>query len=91
MLECQVGYITRQLQRMDHERLAAMEVRRITMDEYNHALQHDLDGVEVWNAACNGYYRGPSGRIVTQWPHSMTEYRERTARDHRGAYATTPP
>ena len=91
MLECQVGYITRQLQRMNDERLAAMEVRRITMDDYNHALQQDLDGVEVWNASCNGYYRAPSGRIVTQWPHSMTEYRERTARDDRGAYATTPP
>ena len=36
-------------------------------------------GVPVWNAGCNGYYRTPSGRIVTQWPFSMTEFRERSA------------
>ena len=48
------------------------------MDDYNVALQGDLDGVEVWAASCNNYYRSANGRIVTQWPHSMTEYRRRT-------------
>ena len=38
-----------------------------------------LDGVEVWQAGCNGYYR-VGGRIVTQWPSSMSEYRARTER-----------
>lgn len=33
----------------------------------------------MWQADCNGYYRSPSGRIVTQWPFSMTEYQARTA------------
>jgi hypothetical protein len=49
---------------------------------YNEAIQDDLDAVEVWQASCNNYYRGPSGRIVTQWPHNMAEYEARTrARD----------
>ena len=39
---------------------------------------YDFDGVAVWNAGCNGYYRSPSGRIVTQWPFSMKEYGDRT-------------
>ena len=39
-----------------------------------------IAGVVVWQAGCNGYYRVPSGRIVTQWPHSMSEYRVRTQR-----------
>jgi len=90
MLECQVAYITRHLQSMDRDALAAIDVLPATMDEYNRTLQDDLDHVEVWNAACNGYYRVPSGRIVTQWPHSMTEYRRRTACDDRAAYETVP-
>ena len=32
----------------------------------------------MWQAGCRGYYRVPSGRIVTQWPGSMSEYRART-------------
>ena len=35
--------------------------------------------VVVWQASCHGYYRSPSGRIVTQWPYSMTEFQRRTA------------
>jgi hypothetical protein len=37
------------------------------------------DQAGVWHAGCNGYYRSPSGRVVTQWPHTMAEYRKRTA------------
>ena len=63
-----------------------MEVRREVMDEYNEPLQHDLEGVEVWQAGCSSYYRVPSGRIVTQWPHSMSEYRNRTQQTDDDAY-----
>jgi hypothetical protein len=46
---------------------------------YNEQLQHDLDSIGVWAAGgCHNYYRGESGRIETQWPHSMSEYRRRT-------------
>ena len=38
-----------------------------------------IAGVEVWNAGCNSYYRSPSGRVVTQWPFTMTEFRDRAA------------
>ncbi|HEY5173576.1 MAG TPA: NAD(P)/FAD-dependent oxidoreductase [Acidimicrobiia bacterium] len=86
MIECQVGYVLRHLHRMDTHGLASIDVRVDVMDEYNHALQDDLDAVEVWNAGCNGYYRGPTGRIVTQWPHTMTEYQGRTDRADFDAY-----
>ncbi len=78
MIECQVDYLMRVLQRMDDEGIAALDVKRDVMDEYNAALQETLAGVEVWQAGCHGYYRVPSGRIVTQWPGSMSEYRART-------------
>ena len=86
MLECQVGYVLRQLRNMDDNGLEWIDVRADVMDDYNRALQQDLDSVEVWNASCNGYYRGPTGRIVTQWPHTMTEYQARTMRADFDAY-----
>ena len=86
MIECQVDYVMRQLQRLEAEDLAWMDVRREVMDEYNEALQQDLAGVEVWQAGCSSYYRVPSGRIVTQWPHGMSEYRNRTQQTDDDAY-----
>jgi cation diffusion facilitator CzcD-associated flavoprotein CzcO len=79
MIECQVDYIMKTLDAMDAKQLRWVDVKRDVMDEYNEALQHKLDDVEVWQAGCNGYYR-VGGRIVTQWPGSMSEYRSRT--DH---------
>jgi cation diffusion facilitator CzcD-associated flavoprotein CzcO len=86
MLECQVAYIMRQLRRMDDEGLAWIDLRADVMERYNEALQHDLDQVGVWQGGCHGYYRGPTGRIVTQWPHTMFEYRSRTLRPDPDAY-----
>ena len=86
MLECQVAYIVRQLQRMEAEDLAWIDVRRDAMDAYNERLQRDLDAVEVWQGGCNTYYRVDSGRIVTQWPHGMLEYRARTQRPDPEAF-----
>ena len=51
------------------------------MPRYNDEVQRAIAGVRVWQAGCNGYYRTPSGRVVTQWPYSMTEFHRRVA-DH---------
>ena len=88
MIECQVAYVMRQLARLDDEALDWIDVRPEVMAEYNHALQDDLDHVEVWNATCNNYYRGPNGMIVTQWPHTMSDYEARTAEPDEDAYET---
>jgi cation diffusion facilitator CzcD-associated flavoprotein CzcO len=86
MIECQVAYVLRHLARMDEHDLESIDVRADVMDEYNRALQADLDAVAAWQAGCNGYYRAPSGRIVTQWPHTMGEYDARTRRADFDAY-----
>ncbi len=88
MIECQVDYVMQVLEQMDERDLAWVDVRGDVMDEYNAALQDDLAGVEVWQAGCNGYYRVPSGRIVTQWPHSMSEYHARTQHADLDAFET---
>jgi cation diffusion facilitator CzcD-associated flavoprotein CzcO len=86
MLECQVEYALRQIERLRDERLCWLDVRPDSMQRYNDEIQRDIEGIEVWQAGCNGYYRSPSGRVVTQWPHTMSEYRERTSRPDPDAY-----
>jgi hypothetical protein len=76
------------LARMDERDLNWIDVRRDVMDGYNTALQGDLAGVDVWQAGCNTYYRVASGRIVTQWPNSMSEYRARTEQPDLDAFET---
>lgn len=89
MIECQVAYIVRHLERLRGEGRTTIEVKRDVQTAYNDELQRDLDRVDVWRqGACHGYYRSDSGRIVTQWPRTMTEYRERTERPDTDAYVT---
>jgi cation diffusion facilitator CzcD-associated flavoprotein CzcO len=78
MLEYQADYIVRQIERLGAEGIAWMDVRQDVMDRYNEQVERELAGVEVWQVACHNYYRAPSGRIVTQWPNTMDEYRRRT-------------
>ena len=88
MIECQVAYIQRQLERMRRDELAWIDVRHDVMDDYNATLQHDIEQVTVWNQNCNtGYYRGGAAqRIVTQWPHTMVAYSARTQQPDDEAY-----
>jgi cyclohexanone monooxygenase len=87
MIECQVHYVMAMLDAMDEHDLAWVDVRRDAMDEYNEGIQRALDEVEVWQAEVNGYYR-VGNRIVTQWPGSMSSYRDRTEHVDLGAYDT---
>lgn len=81
MLECQADYVVRTLEWMEADGIGSVDVRPEVEARYNEELQRDLDGIGVWAAgSCTNYYRGPSGRIVTQWPHGMREYRRRTER-----------
>ncbi len=87
MIECQVDYVMKMLDAMDEHDLQWVDVKRDVMHEYNEELQRKLDGVEVWQAGCNGYYR-VGGRIVTQWPSSMSDYRSRTAHPDLDVFET---
>lgn len=79
MIEHQVEHILGHVKRLAHEGIAWIDVKPEPMARYNAEVQHAIGGIEVWNAGCNGYYRSPSGRVVTQWPFSMTEFHDRTA------------
>ena len=88
MIECQVDYALRQIRRLAEERLAWLDVRQEPMARYNEDVQRAIAGVKVWQAECNGYYRAPGGRVVTQWPYSMSEFRRRTTAPDAEAYET---
>lgn len=80
MIEYQVAHAVAHLRRLAGDGLAWVDVRPEVMDAYNRDVQAAIAGVKVWQAGCNGYYRTPAGRVVTQWPHSMTDFRRRTER-----------
>ena len=78
MLEYQTDHILQLLGGMRANDLSSLEVRPEVMEAYNREVQEAIDGIGVWNADCNGYYRAPNGRVVTQWPFSMDEYKHRS-------------
>lgn len=79
MIESQVAYILRHLTRMRDEGLQVLRVRRSVQDRYNEQLQRELDSLGIYPEGVNTYYRAGSGRIVTQCPYTMPEYRELTS------------
>ncbi|MEQ8232216.1 MAG: NAD(P)/FAD-dependent oxidoreductase [Gammaproteobacteria bacterium] len=88
MIEQQVDYVVRQLERMDREGLAWIDVRPEVMTRFNDDLQAALKAVDVWQASCGNdfYYRSKSGRMVTQWPHSMDAFNAATSQADAEAY-----
>jgi cation diffusion facilitator CzcD-associated flavoprotein CzcO len=86
MIESQVDYVLRQVERIADEDLAWIDVRPDVMHASNDEIQRGIAAVRVWNESCPGYYRSASGRVVTQWPYSMSEFRERTRKPDADAY-----
>jgi len=86
MLEMEVAYSVRHIRRLFDEGLKWLDVRADAETEYNEQLQQAIDGITVWSADCRGYYRAPSGRIVTQFPYTMTDFSERLAEDDTARY-----
>jgi len=90
MLERQVDYLVRQIQRVEREALAFIDVREDVEAHYNECMQRDIHKVEVWQANCGHYYNAKSGRMVTQWPHDLNEYTARTTSEDADAYEAMP-
>ncbi|WP_420638838.1 flavin-containing monooxygenase [Candidatus Poriferisocius sp.] len=90
MIEYQVEYTLAHIRRLAAQRLAWVDVKSDAMADYNQWVQEGIDGIEPWNASCNGYYRSPSGRVVTQWPHNMTTFKDQTAAIDEDAYEAAP-
>ncbi len=86
MLEYHVDHAMLHIQRLANEGLAWVDPKPEAMAEYNEQLQRDIAAITVWAAGCTDYYRAPSGRIVTQWPHTMGQHQEMLSTLDRDAY-----
>ena len=80
MIEWEADHAVAHIERLVTEGLAWVDVKPDVQARYNEQLQRDIEAVEPWMDGCNGYYRHPSGRVVTQWPKNMTAYRESIAK-----------
>lgn len=76
MLEAQATWITQVVQRVADGRAHRVAVRPDVWSAYDDEMQDRL-GSGIW-AGCNSWYRD-GGRITTNWPGLVAEYRERTA------------
>jgi cyclohexanone monooxygenase len=86
MLEIQVAYILRQIKRLEREHLAWLDLRIEVETRYNDSMQREIKAVDVWQANCGNYYSVKSGRMVTQWPHTIGDFMARTCEPDEHAY-----
>ncbi|MHA7840066.1 MAG: flavin-containing monooxygenase, partial [bacterium] len=75
MIEHQTNHVLRHVERLAAGDLRWVDVKPEAQDAYNQRVQEAIAGIAVWNHEVNGYYRSASGRVVTQWPFSMTDYK----------------
>jgi hypothetical protein len=71
---------------MDAEGVKWIDVRPEVMDAYNQRLADEIAQVKIWAAGCHNYYSNAAGRIVTQYPHNMSTYRNVTSVDDWHAF-----
>ena len=88
MVESQTNHVKAHLERMRDEGLAWVDVKPEAQAAYNEFVQKKIAALPAWNHDVNGYYRSESGRVVTQWPFSMTRFRELTERIDPDDYRT---
>jgi len=77
MMEAQASWIAQVARRIADSRHRAFEVRPEVAERYDTELQSRLSR-SVW-AACDNWYRD-GGRITTNWPGRVGEYRDRLSR-----------
>jgi cation diffusion facilitator CzcD-associated flavoprotein CzcO len=77
-LEAQARYLRQAVQLARGRAAAAVDVRLEVMAASTDAVQQRFQGT-AW-LSCQSWYRDAAGRIVTNWPGYMREYRKATSR-----------
>lgn len=86
MLECQARYIVSAVRCLKQGRSRSMSVREHVQQRFNDRIQARLRRTVLVADTCHSYFQDPSGKITTQWPGFMLEYRNRTRRIRRADY-----
>jgi cation diffusion facilitator CzcD-associated flavoprotein CzcO len=85
MMEGQFGYIRDLVRLLAARPGSCVDVKRTAADRFDTEMRDRL-GRSVW-AGCESWYREENGRITTNWPGLVREYRRRTARVDVTEYA----
>jgi cation diffusion facilitator CzcD-associated flavoprotein CzcO len=85
MLESQARYIVQAVR--SRASAGSLDVRSDVDRRYDRNLQRRLDR-SVWTT-CSSWYRNAAGRIVNNWPGTVSGYRVRTKRFRLADYRTT--
>ena len=72
MLECQAKFAADNIAAIMRKGATTVEVKRTAFDRFNNWVQAKLE-TSVFKSTRN-YYASASGRIVTQWPFSVTRF-----------------
>lgn len=86
MLESQARYIVSAIRCLRRGRARRMTVRDGVQRRFNERIQARLDRTVLVADTCHSYFQDPSGKVTTQWPGFMLEYRTRTRRIRRADY-----
>ena len=73
MVECQIHYLVRCLQRMIREKDHAIEIRQKAVDRFDATLQNLLKRT-VWTEACSNWYKNEDGDVVANWSSPVLKY-----------------
>jgi cation diffusion facilitator CzcD-associated flavoprotein CzcO len=76
MMESQAGYIVQAVAYLASG-VAAIDIRPEVSEAYDQEMQDRL-GSSVWSS-CHNWYHQDGGRISTNWPGLVAEYKQRTA------------
>lgn len=88
-LEQQAGYVRQALQAMRSRGASSVTVRADVEAASDAALQARFPGT-AW-MGCDSWYRDRTGRVVTNWPGYMREYRQATDRFDADEYEFGEP
>ncbi len=87
MIECQIRYIRKCLQRMRRDRLRMLTVKPEAQVRFNEELQRDLIQ-SVWASGCSSWYVTADGTVVNNWSGFMLGYWKRTLRPDFADFTT---
>ncbi len=77
MIEGQTGYLAQAVAELRGGGVGALEVRPEVAERYDREMQDRLSH-SVWATGCASWYKTESGRVTTNWPGPVEEYRDRT-------------
>ena len=89
MLESQARYIADAAGLLSRPEVRQISVRRPVQDAFNIDIQGRLEKTVLVANSCHSYYQDPSGKVTTQWPGFMYEYRRQMRRLKRADFEIT--